>query len=52
MHNITPEALAEALEKMITNSEARTKMKNNLSEIDYSSERARYFNDWCKLLEA
>ena len=50
--DITPEALAEALEKMITNSEARTEMKNNLSKIDYSSERTRYFNDWCKLLEA
>ena len=44
--------LAEALEKMITNSEARTKMKQNLSGIDYSSEKTRYFNDWCKLLEA
>ena len=50
--DINPEALAEALEKMITNPEARAKMKSNLSEIDYSSERTRYFNDWCKLLEA
>ena len=50
--DITPEALAEALETMIINSEARTKMKNNLSEIDYSSEKTRYFNDWCRLLEA
>lgn len=50
--DINPEALAASLEKMITNSDARAEMKINLARVDYSSEKTRYFNDWCNLLEA
>ncbi len=49
--DIDAKALAAAIEKMITNSDERTKMREYLSSIDYSKEQSRYENDWRKLLE-
>ncbi len=48
--DINAKALADAIEKMITNSAERTKMKEYLSNIDYSKEQIRYENDWRNLL--
>lgn len=43
-------ALADAIEKLITDNGLREQIKQNLSSVDYSAEDYRYKKDWSNLL--
>lgn len=51
LSDINAEDLAKTIAKAITNKDKLQKMKEHLLDIDYSSEKHRYMNDWQELLE-
>ena len=51
LSEISPESLANAIEKMINDDSLRASIKDRLSKIDYSAKEEEYRNKWDALLE-